>query len=134
MSGGAYDSGATLKALAKFGNDYGSTKANESYNRFNTNQGNKYNRLAGISGAGQQAVNQVGAQGMSAATQTGELQTQAGNARAAGIVGGANAWGNAIQGVSGAYDNYNTNNTLKQLLKRNQGYGGYSNDSSYGLG
>ncbi len=134
MSGGAFDSGATLKSLAKFTTDYGSTKAGESYNRFNTNQGNKYNRFAGISGAGQQAVNQVGAQGMSAAQQTGELQTQAGNARAAGIVGGANAWGNAMQGVSGAYDNYNTSNTLKQLLKRNQGYGGYGNDSSYGLG
>lgn len=133
MSGGSYDSGATLKALTKFGNDYGSTKANESYNRFNTNQGNKYNRLAGISGAGQQAVNQVGSMGMNAATQTGELQTQAGNARAAGIVGGANAWGNAFQGINQGYENNQTRNTLKDLIARNKGYGGYKNDTLDGI-
>lgn len=125
MSGGAYDSGATLKALTKFGNDYGSTKANESFNRFNTNQGNKYNRLAGISGAGQQAVNQVGAQGMSAAQQTGELQTQAGNARAAGIVGGANAWGNAFQGANQGYENNQMRNSLKDLISGNKYRGQY---------
>lgn len=122
MSGGAYDSGATLKALTKFGNDYGSTKANESYNRFNTDQGNKYNRLAGVSGAGQQAVNQVGAQGMSAAAQTGELQTQAADARATGIVSGNNAWTDAMSGGLDAYNNYRKRNSLKALTS--QGYGG----------
>lgn len=137
IAGGAFDSGETLKNLAKFTTDYGSTKANESYNRFNTDQGTRYNRLAGISGAGQQAVNQVGAMGMSAANQAGELQTQAGNARAAGIVGGANAWGNAFQGINQGYENQQNRNSLKELIKN--GYGktgrsgtfGYYNDSNY---
>lgn len=137
IAGGAFDSGETLKNLAKFTTDYGSTKANESYNRFNTDQGTRYNRLAGVSGAGQQAVNQVGAMGMSAANQAGELQTQAGNARAAGIVGGANAWGNAFQGINQGFENTQNRNSLKELIK--SGYGktgrsgtfGYYNDSNY---
>jgi hypothetical protein len=58
-AGGMYDSGATLKALDPFGNDYGSTKANESFNRFNTSNDSIFNRLAGVSGAGQVASNQV---------------------------------------------------------------------------
>ena len=56
IANGSYDSGATLKALTRFANDYGSTKANESYNRFNTDNTNTYNRLAGVSGAGQTAT------------------------------------------------------------------------------
>lgn len=115
---GGYDSGATLKALTRFGNDYGTTKAEGAYNRFNTDQGNLYNRLAGVSGAGQQAVNTVTSAGQNTASNIGNLMTQAGNASAAGIVGGANAWGNALTGVSDAYNNYQNNQRLDALLKR----------------
>jgi hypothetical protein len=99
LQAGSYDSGATLKALTRYGNDYGSTKANESYNRFTNDQNNIFNRLSGVSGSGQVATGQVGAAGSSAANSTANMLTDAGNARAAGIVGGANAWGNAA-GVS----------------------------------
>jgi hypothetical protein len=130
---GGYDSGATLKALTRFGNDYGSTKANESYNRYTQDQTNIYNKLAGISGTGQVAAGQVQAAGTNAANNISDLYTQGGNARAAGIVGGANAWGGAAQNVAGAannaYNNYNSNQTLQALLKKYNG-GGSSGSSS----
>lgn len=107
IQGGSYDSGATLKALTRYANDYGSTKANESYNRYNTDQTNIYNRLAGLSGSGQTATNQVAAAGSNMANQVSNAYTDQGNARAAGIVGGANAWGDAISGIGQNAMNYN---------------------------
>lgn len=124
---GMYDSGATLKALTQFGNDYGSTKANESYNRFTNDQGNIYNKLAGVSGTGQVATNQVASAGTSAANNISNDLTGAGNARAAGIVGGANAWGNAASGASGAAMNYQNNQRFQALFGNgNNGYYGSS--------
>ena len=122
-AGGSFLSGATLKALTRFGNDYGSTKANESYNRFNTDQTNRYNRYAGLSGAGQQATNQVSAAGANMANNVSANQIGAGNANASGYVGQANALNN---GISGAYNAYQ-NNQMMQMLQRNP-YG----NSSYG--
>lgn len=57
-AGGSLNSGATLKALTRYANDYGSTKANDSYNRFMNNKSTLYNMLAGQQGAG---INAVGA-------------------------------------------------------------------------
>jgi hypothetical protein len=111
-AGGSFLSGATLKALTKYGNDYGSTKANESYNRFNNDQTNQYNRYAGLSGAGQQATNQVSAAGQNMANNVSQNQMSAGNARASGYVGGQNAMNNAI---GGAYNIYQNNNLLGML-------------------
>lgn len=111
-AGGGQLSGATLKALTRFGNDYGSTKANESFNRFNTNQDRAYNKLAGVSGAGQQATNQVGAASANFANNASNNIIGAGNARAAGYIGGANAIGNAVgQGV-GAWQGNSLMNRL----------------------
>ncbi len=118
-AGGMFDSGATLKALTQFGNDYGSTKANESYNRFNATNDSIYNKLAGVSGAGQQATGQVNAAGANMANNVSNSLEGAGNARAAGIVGGANAWGGAAGGVNNALNTYQSNQTLQALLRRN---------------
>jgi len=131
IAGGGYDSGATLKALTRFGTDYGATKGNEAYNRYINDQGNIYNRLAGVSGGGQTAVGQVGAAGANMANQVSGALGAAGNARAAGIVGGANAWGNAAtQGIN-AYQNNQQNQTLQRLLAAYGGGGGGSITPAY---
>lgn len=127
-AGGMYDSGATLKALTRFGNDYGSTKANESYNRFTNDQNNTFNRLSGASGTGQVATNQVASAGSSMANNVSNDLTGAGNSRAAGIVGGANAWGGAANNASMAANNYQSNQRLMALLQNRGGSGG----SAYG--
>ncbi len=130
-AGGMYDSGATLKALTQFGNDYGSTKANESFNRFNVSNDSIYNKLAGVSGAGQQATGQVNAAGANMANNVSNSLEGAGNARAAGIVGGANAWGGAAGGVNNAMNTYQSNQTLQALLKRNGGGGSPTSNFDY---
>jgi hypothetical protein len=98
-------SGATLKALTRFGNDYGSTKANDAYNRFTSDQTNTYNRLAGVAGSGQTASGQVGSAGATASTNISQSQQSAGNARSAGYIGGANAVTGGLMGGVNAYQN-----------------------------
>ncbi len=124
IGSGMYDSGATLKALTKFGNDYGSTKANDSYNRFTADQTGIYNKLAGTAGFGQTATNQVQAANTNYGNTTANLAADAGNSRAAGIVGGANAWGNALSGIGNTVTGTSSDRILKALL--GSGY--------YGLG
>lgn len=114
-------SGATLKALTRFGNDYGSTKANESYNRFNTDNTNLYNRLAGISGAGQQAASQVGSAGANYGNNVSNTALGLGNARAASGIAAGNALGG---GISSAVNNYNQNQLMNKLFSNGSG-GGY---------
>jgi hypothetical protein len=48
-------SGAAVKALTRFGTDYGGTKAGESYNRFYADQDRAFNRSAAVAGIGQTA-------------------------------------------------------------------------------
>lgn len=82
--GGLY-SGATMKALQRFGSDYAGTKVNE-----------QYNRLASIAGIGQQATNQTGAYGQNYATNAGNNLMGASNARAGSYMAQGNAWQNAL--------------------------------------
>jgi hypothetical protein len=120
IAGGNYDSGATLKALTQFGNDYGSTKANDAFNRFQTTQGNIYNRLSGVSGTGQTAVGQVAQAGQAATNNITGSIADAGNARAAGIVGGANAVTGAAGNINSLANNFSSNATLQALLGQRQ--------------
>lgn len=100
-------SGATLKALTRFGQDTASNEYQNSYNRWTNDMSSRFNRLSGIAGTGQQATQQVGAYGqnmtgsialgnMNMANQVASNTIGAGNARASGYVGMANAFGNGM--------------------------------------
>lgn len=91
--GGLY-SGATLKALTQYGNDYATTKFDDAFNRDQTTKNAEYNKLAGVSGTGQNATNQVDATGTQVAANQGSNLIGAGNARGASDI----ATGNAITG------------------------------------
>jgi len=80
---GSLHSGATLKALTRYGQEQGSNEYQNAYNRFNTNQGNRFNRLASLAGAGQTANAAVGQAGQQYANQAGENMMGAANANAA---------------------------------------------------
>ena len=80
-------SGNTLKALS----DYGQNSASNEYM-------NAFNRLAGISGTGQAQANTLGTLGANTATNVGNNMLNAGQARASGYAGQANA-------VNGLIDN-----------------------------
>jgi len=143
-------SGAALKAIQRYGQDFASNEygnwfnqsntdrnfisgqGDAAYNRYNNNNTQRYNRLAGVSGTGQQATNFVNTAGANYANQAGQNITGAGNAQAAGIVGQANALSG---GLSGAYNSYQ-NNQLMNLIRNpgQQNYGAGVNSYLYGTG
>lgn len=91
--GGLY-SGAQLKALTQYGNDYATTKFDDAFNRDQTTKNATYNKLAGVSGTGQTATTQVDNTGTTVAANQGGNLIGAGNARGAASI----ATGNAITG------------------------------------
>jgi len=131
-AGGSMLSGATLKALTRFGNDYGSTKANESYNRFNTDQNSQYNKLAGLSGAGQQATNQVSAAGQNMANNISQSQQGVGNARGSAYLAQGNAWQNSLNGGVSAFNQYNGGANSLYGGSGISGGGGFGSGSIFG--
>ena len=137
---GGLFSGATLKALARFNQNTASDEYGNAYNRYNTDQSTKFNRLASIAGLGQTATNQVGQAGqsaygtianagMNASNNISNNMMGAANARASGYVGGANAIGNGIS----QYLNYNQGQNLLSTLSRQNQYN-IANNSSDPLG
>ena len=135
-------SGNTAEALNNYAQNYAqqdySNVYNQSFNTFENNQLNQYNRLAALSGVGQQTGTALGSEGEAAASNTSgidlalgqQLGTDAQNATAAeasGYIGSANAYGGALSGTS-------TN--LTQLALLNQIYGNQNgsivpNNASY---
>lgn len=111
-AGGSLDSGGTLKALTRFGNDYGTTKAEGAYGRFVGNQGDVYGRLSGIAGMGQGATNVGVNAGSASSSNLANLYSGLGNAQAAAGIAGANA---VSGGVSNAANYYSQQNLLQQL-------------------
>lgn len=98
---GRYNSGATLKALDTFNSGLASQEFGNAYNRFNQNQTQQYNKLAGVAGTGQNATQFTDQSGQNAATAIGNNLTSAGAATAAGQIGASNAYTNALgQGLN----------------------------------
>lgn len=114
---GLRNSGATLKALTRFGQDYAGSKANESRNRFMNFQDTIYNRLAGLSGTGQTATTQTGAMGVNTANNIGNILTAGGNARGAAAIAQGNAYGGTLNNVA---NYYGQQATLDKILNSRQ--------------
>ena len=116
-------SGAAAKALTRYSQGVASDEFNNAYNRFNNDKSTGFNRLASLAGVGQAATNQVGQAGRDAwgtiasagQNSSSSIQnnlTGAGNARASGYVGTANAITGAIGQGIGAWQ---TNKLLGAL-------------------
>lgn len=88
---GGYYSGATLKALNRYGQDYAGTKLGDTFNRY-----------AAVAGIGQAATNGTAGAGLNYANQvsagTGNM-IGAANARGAASIAQGNAWQNAVNGI-----------------------------------
>jgi hypothetical protein len=114
-----YDSGATLKALTRFGTDYGNQKAGESRGRFVEDQTNLYNRMAGLAGSGQTASTQVGANAMQTGQNVSGILSSLGDAMGASKIAQGNAWGQALGGgLQTIGDYWNQKSMLDQILNR----------------
>lgn len=125
-SKGGLLSGAALKATTRFGQDYASNEYQNAYDRFNSDRTRRFNRLATIAGVGQAGAEAASRAGSNFAAGSGsilgstgarlsDLITGAGNARASGYVGSANAWG---QGIAGVGSGLSSTLLLSELLKQ----------------
>lgn len=106
-SGSLY-SGKALKDAMNFNQGQASQEYGNAYNRYGTDIARQINPLQALAGQGQSAANTIG-----------DYTTQAGNAAAAGQVGTANAFTNAIgQGYSMYQQNnmYNQQNQYQNAL------------------
>lgn len=109
---GGLDSGADLKATARYATDYAGTKATDAYNRSQAQKSQIYQMLSGQSAQGANTAANLGSIGMGNSAAIGNLLTQQGNANAAGIVGSANALSQGAAGIGNAYQNYNIMQSL----------------------
>lgn len=114
---GSLNSGGTLKALTRYGQDYASNEL--------TNVLNRYYSMAGL---GQTANNSMGAAGSNYANNAGNNLMAAGNARASGYLANGQIAGNALGGLAGA-GAYGANSSGWTM-----GGGGFNNPLNFGSG
>jgi hypothetical protein len=89
-------SGATGKALTRYGQEMGAQEYGSAFNRYQTERANRLNPLAGLTTLGQAAAANQGAATGAFGTTAGNLTTDIGAAQAAGGIGSANAITNAL--------------------------------------
>ncbi len=131
--GGLY-SGATQKALSRFGSDYATSRFNDTYNRMETGRTNQFNRLATAAGIGQTANNQVAGAGQNYANNVSGNLIGAGNAQGASSIAQGNAWGNALnQGVS-SYNQYQNANPYASMGFNGSNGAGFTNSQPWTVG
>ena len=99
-------SGQMFKGAQRFGQDLASQEYQNAFNRYQTNRTNQLNPLGALMSSGQNASNVLtGAAGVLGG-QLGENAMGAGNARASGYIGSANAYADAISGATNAFGGY----------------------------
>lgn len=79
---GGLNSGATLKALTRYGQDFATNEYQNAYNRFNADRDRRFNRLSSIANMGQQSLGQLGQAAQNYGTALSGNQLDMGNARA----------------------------------------------------
>lgn len=84
-------SGGQMKAVANYGQSAASAEYQNAYNRFNSDQSQRFNQLSSLAGLGQTANGQIAAAGQNYANNTSNNMMGAANAQAAGYMGSANA-------------------------------------------
>jgi hypothetical protein len=124
---GTYYAPSTLQDISKFSQGMASNEFNNAYGQYNQNMKNIWDRLYSLSGSGQNAAANVGGFGTTVAGQVGENMIGAGNAQAAGTVGGANA-------LTGGVNNYLNYSMMQQMLQGQQQSSVRGNSSLTGAG
>ena len=106
-------SGAALKGLTRYNQDYASGEYQNAYNRFNNDRTQRFNRLASLAGVGQTAARDIAQQGAQVASNVGSNIMGAGNAQASSYVG----QGNAISGTAQSLGNFAMNQYFMNQMK-----------------
>lgn len=125
---GGLMSGRAAKDMQRFSQGLASEEYQNAYNRFQSNQNNKFNRLASMAGVGQTANNALTSAGQNYATNVGNAaMTAGGNAATAQLVGGMGR-ASAYQGMGNALGKVNWGGLF------GGGGGGYYNPANDGVG
>jgi hypothetical protein len=154
---GNYLSGAAMKELTRFNEDYAGTKFNDAFNRasstyntnqntnlnewntnlnaYNNNRSSVYNFLTGVSTLGQNSAAQTGSSNQQAANNIAGNTLASGNAQAAGTVASGNALSSGINNAVNSYNsaqNMNSAGGWNNLLSSSNQNDPYSLGSSSG--
>lgn len=103
---GGLNSGATLKALTKFGQGVASEEYANAYNRFNADRDRRFNRASSIAGVGQTANSALQTAGSNYANQVGANTMGAADARGAAGIASANQIGSTLGGLANNWMDY----------------------------
>ena len=96
-------SGATGKALTRFGQEMGSQEYQNAFNRYQAERQARLAPLQSLAGVGQTTAQQIGQAGQTMAANVGEAGAAAAQARASGYMGQANALNQALGGAGNLY-------------------------------
>lgn len=95
-------SGAAMKGAATYATGLADSTYQNQFNNAVTNQTNTYNRLMGLTNAGQNAAANLGTNSTQVSANIGNNMIGAGNAMGAAQIAGASAIGRGIQGAGNA--------------------------------
>lgn len=113
---GMLQSGAALKAAARYGQDYASNEYQNAFNRYQLERQARLGPLQSLAGVGQTTAQALGGAAGQLGANLGQTYLtsgiQAGQARASGYLGGANA----LTGALGTGLNYYQNQSLMNKL------------------
>jgi hypothetical protein len=112
---GGLMSGNQMRGITRFGQELGSQEYGNAFNRYQAERAARLNPLQSLTGMGQTTAANIAGQAGQFGQAMGANIIGAGNARASGYIGGANALSNAVsQGL-----NYYQNQDLMNLYRQN---------------
>jgi hypothetical protein len=116
---GMLQSGATLKGITRFGQREGSQEYQNAFNRYQVERSAKLNPLQSLMGSGQSATNvMTGSTGQFGQNEQANIYN-AGQARASGYIGQANALTNALGQIAGYASAAPMNKAIMGYYNRN---------------
>jgi hypothetical protein len=127
---GLLQSGPTLKGIQRFGQESASQEYGNAFNRYQIERNARLNPLQSLMGSGQSATNvMTGNVGQSSQNEQANLMN-AGQARASGYVGQANALGGALSSIGQAAASYPLMQAQMNYLNQGapSGFGGTANN------
>lgn len=107
---GMLNSEGTQQRLNAYGQGMANTSYQQALNNFTQNQQQRYNMLSGMSNQGLASTGMINNASTNYMNTAGSNMLGQGNAESAGMVGQANAWGNAINNGANQYMNYQAMN------------------------
>lgn len=125
-------SGGTLRGIQRFGQDLASQEYGNAFNRYQIERNARLNPLQSLMGSGQSATNVLtGAAGQAGQNEQNNIMG-AGQARASGYVGQANALGGALSSIGQAAASFPLMQAQMNYLNQGApgGFGGTANNMS----